>query len=131
MIAKLLAGEARLPSTERWTNRIHQLDAARAIAHVASIGAPGATYVVSDAAPAPLDEVLTWLAAKVGVPTPPVEIETAESVRAYRADGNKRCRSARLVASGFAFEFPSYREGYGALIPGALAAATGATGATP
>ena len=33
-----------------------------------------------------------------------------------RARGNKRCRNARLLASGYAFRYPTFREGYRAVI---------------
>jgi len=29
---------------------------------------------------------------------------------------NKRCRNAKLVASGYAFRYPTFREGYTALL---------------
>ncbi len=33
-----------------------------------------------------------------------------------RAQGSKRCRNARLVRSGYRFRFPTFREGYAAII---------------
>jgi hypothetical protein len=30
--------------------------------------------------------------------------------------GSKRCRNDRLLASGYAFRFPTFREGYAALL---------------
>jgi hypothetical protein len=38
---------------------------------------------------------------------------------------NKRCSNARLVAAGYAFRYPTFREGYGALL-GAGASGGGA-----
>jgi hypothetical protein len=31
---------------------------------------------------------------------------------------NKRCRNDRLLASGYTFLYPTYREGYGAVLAG-------------
>ena len=36
--------------------------------------------------------------------------------KSLRARSNKRCRNDRLLASGYTFEYPSFREGYAALI---------------
>jgi hypothetical protein len=56
--------------------------------------------------------VLAWLAARLGVPAPPVE----EGEAGVRARGDKRCSNARLLATGFRFRYPTYREGYAALL---------------
>ena len=51
---------------------------------------------------------MTWIATRLGVVPP-----------GFSADGppgGKRCRSHALVESGFSFQYPSYAEGYGALI---------------
>jgi hypothetical protein len=37
-------------------------------------------------------------------------------VASGRAASNKRCRNALLRALGYAFRFPTYREGYAALL---------------
>jgi hypothetical protein len=57
--------------------------------------------------------VLRWLAARLGAPPP------RSAGPAYDSNGaasGKRCSSARLRASGFAFDYPTYREGYAALL---------------
>ena len=40
----------------------------------------------------------------------------ARLAAAGRSAGNKRCSNARLLATGFRFRYPSYREGYEALL---------------
>jgi hypothetical protein len=57
--------------------------------------------------------VLGWLAVQLGVPGPRVVAEQA-AARGQRA--NKRCRNTRLRASGFRFRYPSYRDGYRAML---------------
>jgi hypothetical protein len=57
--------------------------------------------------------VLRWLAGVLGA-TPP-RIAGADQRRESRG-GSKRCRNARLVASGYAFRYPSYRDGYAAVL---------------
>lgn len=100
-------GSARLGSGA-FGNRIHQRDCAGALMHLLTLPAPAPTYVGVDLAQDPLDEVYTFVAAELGVPAPPRGEDDARS----RGTGKKRCSSARLRASGYVFEVPSYREGY-------------------
>ncbi|MCB1778459.1 MAG: hypothetical protein KDI50_13595, partial [Candidatus Competibacteraceae bacterium] len=73
--------------------------------------------------PAPLAEVLNWLAIQLGVPEPSVVASPAlkpgsnnGSGLASRQRASKRCRNARLRGSGFQFRYPSYRDGYATLL---------------
>ena len=109
MVRSVLDGEARRPAQERFTNRIHRLDAARAAAHL--LEAPAGVYLGVDHDPAPLGEVQAWIAARAGVAPPPREPDGDN-----RRRGNKRCDSTKLRSSGFAFAFPSYREGYAPIV---------------
>lgn len=92
-------------------NRIHRTDAARMLLHLLATGSSHRIFLGVDDDPAPECEVMRWIAERTGVPAP---AETAgESSR-----GNKRCSNARLRADGFEFRYPSYREGYGAMLDG-------------
>lgn len=97
-----------------YTNRIHRDDCAGALHHLMGLAAPESLYLGVDHAPADRDEVLRWLASRLGVPPPRVE-PPADSAR-RRAGGNKRCRNAKLVASGYVFHYPTFREGYTAIL---------------
>lgn len=73
--------------------------------------------------PAPLDEVLRWLAVQLGAPEPPRTLRPplepgAETRRdpVARMRASKRCDNTRLRASGFEFLYSSYRDGYTALL---------------
>lgn len=90
----------------RHTNRIHRHDAAGALAHLAELTEPGSIYLGVDDEPATEAEVLTWLAGRLGVPLPDQVDDTAPRA------GSKRCRNARLRASGYYFRYPTFREGY-------------------
>jgi len=107
-----------------YTNRIHRDDCARVLEHLLEHSEPEPLYIAVDDDPAPLNEVLNWLADQLGVPQPPCVPQPllkpgAETRRdpAARMRASKRCRNTRLRASGFQFRYPSYREGYAALIP--------------
>jgi hypothetical protein len=70
--------------------------------------------IASDHEPAARGEVLGWIAERLGLPAP-TEAAAADVVPGSLR-GNKRCRNARLVRSGFVFRYPNYREGYAALL---------------
>ncbi len=110
LIDRIRAGEqsARNPST--FTNRIHRDDLAAALEHLTAVDRPDPVYICTDDEPAPLLEVERWIARALGVPAP------AAPITFDPAPGNKRCSNARLRNTGFACRYPSYREGYGALV---------------
>lgn len=97
------------------SNRIHRDDAAGALAHLATLDSPEHVYLVVDRDPAELCTVYRWLADRLGLPEPPTEDDPG-AARARRRRSNKRCSSARLTRSGYRFEYPTFREGYAALL---------------
>jgi len=94
-------------------NRIHVDDAAGLLACLLQADARGVTleecYLGVDDEPAPLHEVVAWLRGQLGVS------HWAEQSSVRRA-GSKRCSNARARALGWAPEYPSYREGYAAVL---------------
>ncbi len=118
LVDLVTSGEALLePESEpSYTNRIHRDDCAGMMHHLLRSqqqGAPIETmYIGVDHEPAPRRQVLTWIADRLGLPHPPTSDKPLHSGRG----GNKRCRNARLLASGYAFTYPTFREGYGAML---------------
>ncbi|HEX5841654.1 MAG TPA: NAD-dependent epimerase/dehydratase family protein [Pseudomonas sp.] len=96
-------------------NRIHIDDAAGLLAVLLQADACGVAlddcYLGVDDTPAPLHEVVGWLREQLGVS----HWAAQESVR--RA-GSKRCSNARARALGWQPQYPSYREGYAAVLAG-------------
>lgn len=88
---------------------MHRDDAARAIVHLLGLADPAPLYLGVDCEPTDYAELLRELAAWIGVPAP-------ESAQLPPPVANRRCRNARLLASGFRFEYPSWREGYRAVL---------------
>lgn len=112
-IASVRSGHARLTGGPPvYMNHIHRDDCAGALCHLMSLNHPESLYLGVDSAPADRREILAWLAERLGVSQP--RLEDAPSPGGRR--GAKRCSNARLVASGYQFNYPTYREGYGALI---------------
>jgi nucleoside-diphosphate-sugar epimerase len=100
-----------------YVNRIHRDDAAAALRHLMTLAQPETLYLGVDHEPADLCDVLRWLASQLGAPPPRLE----PAADAPRRRANKRCRNAKLLASGYVFRYPTFREGYGALIAAAAA----------
>ena len=96
-------------------NRIHAEDAASLLAFLLQADAEGvaldACYIGVDDDPAPLADVVAWLRAYMGV------TEWSDEQRVRRT-GSKRCSNARARALGWAPQYPSYKEGYAAILQG-------------
>ena len=144
LIDQVRGGTAVIPAASRFTNRIHRDDAAAAIVHLCTMDAvPGPVYVGVDNEPAELGDVLSFLADELGLPRPASESAgvsggagvgaagasasgTASTTSASKSTsggepsrgGNKRASNALLRSTGFEFQYPSYREGYRAVLAG-------------
>ena len=110
VIERARRGELTVPTEPLFTNRIHRNDAAACVRHLLQIDNPRSIYVGVDDEPVEQGEFHRWICAELGV-EPPVRGSSAEPAR-----GSKRCSNARLRASGFAFGYPTFREGYGELL---------------
>ncbi len=108
LVDRVRAGE---PCSAACTNRIHRDDCAGLLRHLLRLDRPLPLYLGADHQPATECEVMRWIAARLGLPAP-------APADAGEAAGGKRCRNARLVSSGYAFEHRSFRDGYGALLAG-------------
>ena len=93
-----------------YTNRIHRDDCAGALRHLMYLPGPTSLYVGVDHEPADRRTVAEWLAGRRGAT--PKEKPSGDS----RRRTNKRCSNARLLASGYEFRYPTFREGFTALL---------------
>lgn len=98
---------------ERYSNRIHRDDLAALLGHLLELAenrhAAPDTLIASDDEPAPLMQVEAWLAERLGVALRP-----GSDTGAPRA--NRRCRNTVLHSTGFSLSYPSWREGYAAML---------------
>lgn len=118
LLNRIRGGEALCPPDgPYYTNRIHRDDAAGILAHLAQPNRTGVrdVYLGVDRDPAPYCEVIRWIADRMAAPTPGIG---DDGTLERRRRTNKRCSSDRIVAGGYAFRYPSYRDGYGALLDG-------------
>lgn len=114
LVDRLRRGEAAcVAGPPRYTNRIHRDDCAGALRHVVELSRPEPRYLAVDHEPADECEVLRWLARELGLPPPNVVPLASATPR-----GSKRARNDRLVASGYGFRYPTFREGYSAELRG-------------
>jgi hypothetical protein len=109
LIESVRRGTAAL--TARFTNRIHRDDLAGAIAHLIRTQAEASLLIASDDEPALQSDVVRFLARRLGVPEP-----VAAAADTAARGGHKRCRNDRLKATGYRLLYPTYRDGYAALL---------------
>ncbi|MEM7048077.1 MAG: SDR family oxidoreductase [Acidobacteriota bacterium] len=113
LLDRVRRGEATYdPDRPIFSNRIHRDDAAAALEHLLALESAAEVYLGVDDAPVPLTEVYRWLARRLAAPAP----RQGRSLES-RQRGNKRCRNRRLRQSGFELLYPTFREGYRALLP--------------
>ncbi len=95
-----------------WTNRMHIDDVARAVLHLLALPHLPTIVNLVDDQPTPQADVLDGLADLRGLPRLPAAPPDV------LASQGKRVSNARLKASGFHCQYPSWREGYAAMLGG-------------
>ena len=97
-----------------YTNRIHEQDCVGVLAFLLERRLTGIVldqcYLASDDDPAPMWEVISWLAEQMNCQPPTVKVNDNHYVM------NKRCNNQRLKALGYQFRYPCYKDGYLELI---------------
>ncbi|MEV7606880.1 SDR family oxidoreductase [Paenarthrobacter sp. NPDC089322] len=113
LIDQVRSGQAVIPAKPRHTNRVHRDDAAAMIVHLTTMAQrPEPVYLGVDDDPAEMGDVMRFLAAEMHCPVPP----TAPEIN--RGPGDKRCSNQRLRSTGFELTYPTYMEGYRAILAG-------------
>lgn len=112
-IEQVRQGYSAVVEPPQYGNRIHSDDAAGLLKAVLSADrsgqVPARCYIGVDDDPAPLEEVVAWLRERLCV----TEWRAHAQVR---RTGSKRCRNALARQLGWAPRYPSFREGYAALL---------------
>jgi uncharacterized protein YbjT (DUF2867 family) len=113
LLARIAAGLLCPSQPLRYSNRVHREDVSAflywVLARWQEGDSPAQTYLLSDCEPAPQYAVEQWLADRLGVTSGP---ESAP----LRGTAHRRCDSARVQQSGFAFRYPDFRSGYAAVL---------------
>ncbi len=106
----------------RRTNRIHEADLVRALETMLAADAAPRLLTAVDQAPAPLGDVVTYIAGQLGLQPPPrVEPDAA---------GGTVLSGARLLEMLGTLQYPTFREGYGHMIAARAGSAPDPTGST-
>ena len=95
---------------KRWMNMIHRDDVVGAI--LTAMNTDPGIYNAADNEPVTQLHFFEWLAKGLEKPMPP----EGEPVALKRAPTNKRVKNNKLKAAGWALRYPTFREGYKALI---------------
>ena len=103
LVRRVRRGGACSDQPPRYTNRIHEDDCVGVLGHLGTLPSPAPVYVATDNHPCTQCEIMDWMAAALGCPTPP---------REGGDNAGRRCSNQRLVASGYRFRHPDYRSGY-------------------
>lgn len=99
-------------ASPHYTNRIHADDCAGVLAYLIERQAQqplAGLYLASDSSPAPMIDVVSWIAEQL-------EIKDFLAENAINERGNKRISNQRLIATGYQFRYPDYRMGYAGLL---------------
>ena len=103
---------ARWPEQAQWTNRIHEQDVVGVVMHLyarLAAGLPLARhYVVTDQLPVLQHVVLQWIAEQMQWPVP--------GLPPLQPQSGKRLQNQRLIETGYVFQYPDYRAGYGEIL---------------
>lgn len=111
LLSQVQAGKGRPKLPEQWSNRIHVDDCGAVLAHLIELFESNKPiepiYLASDCEPVTQYDIRQWLAQKLDVSL------IAEAVK---LGSIRRCSNHLLLDTGFKFNYPSYKEGYAALI---------------
>ena len=110
LLDALKRGDGHLCHSLRYSNRIHAIDCARSLYHLMRVHYNEGIYIASDHEPTPINTIISWLSATLGLPVP--EDMHDESSEPGDHASNKQLNNARLLHTGFRFEFPNYRQGF-------------------
>jgi nucleoside-diphosphate-sugar epimerase len=97
-----------------YSNRIHRDDCVGMILHVLAGQAQGQVYNGVDSEAADRNDVIRWMAKQLGIDAS--TLQTSDDLKQIAARGNKRITNRKILEAGYRFLYPTYREGYTALL---------------
>lgn len=111
LIDQVRSGKGRPKTPQQWSNRIHADDCGAVLAHLVNLFESGKPiepiYLASDCQPVTQHDIRNWLADRLSVDLVEQPVATGPI---------RRCSNQRLLESGFDFQYPTFKEGYSALI---------------
>lgn len=113
VLERVLDGASLGPSDARFTNPIHRDDVAGILEHLLFAKKTSSHYVAVDREPVEVPALAEWLAGNLGKRPPAID---ASGVAGSLPATNVRCMSDRVVEAGYKFRYPTYRDGYRAVL---------------
>ena len=114
LLNNIRAGKLASPDQPQWGNRIHSDDCAGVLVHLLDKFRQGARlediYLATDSEPALAHIMQRELAVQLGV-----DVSEVETVADAKPAG-RRCSNQRLRECGYVFRYPTWQEGYAALL---------------
>ena len=115
LVEQICSGKiSRHIENDYMTNRIHIADCVGVLEHLIKLDASGASlepvYLASDSSPVLYSDLIHWLATKMNITLPDSADSNTPRV------GSKHCNNALLLASGYQFIYPTYKEGFRSII---------------
>ncbi len=111
MLDQIKAGKGRPAQPEQWSNRIHSEDCAGVLAHLVELYDRGesleSVYLGTDSKPVTQHDMRRWMASQM-------EVQLHDEIVVQNAV--RRCSNQRLLDRGYNFIYPTYKEGYLALM---------------
>jgi nucleoside-diphosphate-sugar epimerase len=98
---------------DAWMNWCHLDDAVSTVLAAVHRGLPGGVYHGSDAHPATRREVVTWIAAGLGIDPPSAKPTPSDATRPNRRISSEKTRADLAID----LRFPSFREGLSPHVP--------------
>ena len=102
------------------SNRIHVLDCAQALLHIMLLKEREPMYILTDSEPTPTNTIHAWLSATIGIP---IEHNTKDNEQspppestAHKRSKHRYISNAKLLESGFKFNYPSFKQGIKAIL---------------
>jgi len=112
LFEKFRKGEAIIEGNgSRWINQIHQRDLVAALLHLIKRGEVGQIYNATDDTPVTYRDYYAWCSDFLQKPMPPFG---PVNLKRKRGLTNKRVSNAKLRATGWSPQYPSFREGLAA-----------------
>ncbi len=116
MIERVRTGNCTQEHSAAYTNRIHSEDCSAALVHLIMQTELPPLILGTDSKPARSTDVESFIAEKLGVEKQYVDPGSNLKTKVRRIAGSKQCCNRLLLNTGFAFRYPSYKEGYQKLI---------------
>jgi nucleoside-diphosphate-sugar epimerase len=109
-LKQVMAGNIMYSKEPLYMNHIHQKDCVGILQFLSQQANPESLYLGVDSAPTLKNTVIDWIREHYQLPPP--EKTGASSPQEQRMRSHKRCTNKRILAAGYTFHYPSFREGY-------------------